>query len=109
VSEIMLMLNQPPVLIGLFTASIVLVLLDYLLPIDWLAYLGYACFSVFIGATAPTTPFYSLLVMGVVLVIVVLAHEFFFAHYLTNAPRHESRPPPESGEQTASSAPADPS
>ena len=87
----MLILNQPGVLATLFVGSLVLVLLDYLLPIDWLAYVGYACFALFIGATAPATPAYSVVVVAVVFGFTLLLHEFFFAHYLTNAPKHETK------------------
>ena len=108
-TEIMMMLNQPGVLLGLSTASIVLILLDYLLPIDWLAYLGYVCFALFIGATAPASPLYSCVVMGIVLVAALLLHEFFFARLLTNAPRHESRPPTDPAEEAVPDTTADPS
>ncbi len=104
-AELMMTLNQPGVLGTLFIASVVLLLLDYLLPIDWLAYLGYVSFAVFIGATAPASPFNSVVVMVVVLAVALLLHEFFFAQYLTNAPRHESRPTDDVDEQDTPNTP----
>ena len=84
--EFFLTLNQPVVLWTLFTSSVLLVLLDYLLPVDWLAYLGYVCFAVFVGATVSVSPAISLAIMAVVGVGMLIAHAAFFSKYLTNAP-----------------------
>lgn len=87
--DVLLALNQPFVLWSLFGGAVGLILLDYLLPVDWLAYLGYACFAVFLGATAPVAPAMSFAVMGGAFVVALIGHRFWFSKLLTNAPRIE--------------------
>ncbi len=94
--ELLLILNQPPVLAALCGASVLLVLLDYLLPVDWLAYLGYAAFALFVGTTLSVSPSASVIVMVTVAVGMLVLHKAVFARFLTNAPRIESAPGPES-------------
>lgn len=87
--SIFLTLNEPLVLWALLGAAILLVLIDYLFPVDWLAYVGYIFFAVFIGATIPATPVYSLLAMVIAILVMLLLHLLLFSRFLTNAPRHE--------------------
>lgn len=88
-SDLMLTLNQPLVLWSLLGGSIGLILVDYLFPVDWPAFGGYALFAVFIGATIPAPSVVSLSIMAVVLATMLLLHHFVFAKFLTNAPRYE--------------------
>ena len=88
-ADLLLLLNEPGILWTLFISSILLVLLDYFLPVDWLAYVGYLCFSVFVGATISATPTYSFVAMVAVAAAMLLAHQFLFSRFLTNAPRYE--------------------
>lgn len=88
--EFILIMGQPMILTALFITSITLVLLDYLLPVDWLAYLGYIVFAVFIGLTMPAQAATSILVAIGVGVLLLVAHKLLFSKYLTNAPRLES-------------------
>ena len=88
--DLFLFLNQPTVLWSLLIASIVLVLIDYLFPVDWPAYIGYALFSVFINAIVPLSPAESLVSMIVCFVFILVLHEFIFARFLTNAPKYEN-------------------
>ena len=85
----LLFLNQPLILGTLFASAIGLVLIDYLFPVDWPAYVGYALFGVFIGATVPLSVAYSGLSMVVVFGLMLLLHKTVFSRYLTNAPKHE--------------------
>ena len=87
--EVLLTLNQPEILLALFAGSIVLILIDYLFPVDWPAYFGYVLFAVFIGATVPLSVNYSLFSMLAVLSLMLTLHKAVFSKYLTNAPKHE--------------------
>lgn len=87
--DILLTLNQPLILWSLFAGAILAVLVDYLFPVDWLAYVGYALFSLFVGATVPATPTVSLIVMAVVTGAMLILHYFVFSKFLTNAPRYD--------------------
>ena len=87
--EILLTLNQPITLWLLFSGAILAVLIDYLFPVDWLAYVGYVLFAVFVGATIPATPAVSLMVIAAVTVTMLVLHHYIFSKYLTNAPRYE--------------------
>lgn len=99
----LLLLNQPFVLWSLLAASLALVLIDYLFPVDWLALVGYVLFGVFVGATISTSPVCSLLAAVAVVAVMFVSHTLIFARYLTNAPRHERRAA-ESAEGDAGSA-----
>ena len=88
--DLFFFLNEPAVLWSLVIASIVLVLIDYLFPVDWPAYISYALFSVFIGAIVPFSPAESLVSMIVCLVFILVLHELIFARFLTNAPKYEN-------------------
>ncbi len=90
-NELLLFLNQPVVLWSLFVGAILLILVDYLFPVDWPAYFGYLMFAVFIGATVPLNPLFSLLAIVVVFALMLTLHKAIFAKYLTNLPRHERR------------------
>lgn len=87
--ELLLFLNQPVVLWSLFSGAIILVLIDYLFPVDWPAYLGYVLFAIFIGATAPLSIAFSYFSMLAVFSLMLTLHKAIFAKYLTNAPRFE--------------------
>lgn len=87
--DVFLFLGQPTILWGLFVASILLVLLDYLLPVDWLAYFGYLCFSLFVGATIDEGPTLSLWITLGVALGMLTAHVLLFSRFLTNAPHIE--------------------
>ena len=87
--EILLTLNQPFVLWLLSTGAVLAILVDYFFPVDWVAYLGYGLFAIFIGATVPVPPALSLVVMLAVGALMLLLHMFVFSKYLTNAPMHE--------------------
>ena len=87
--ELLLFLNQPQVLWSLFAGAIGLVLIDYIFPIDWPAYIGYALFGVFVGATIPLSVAYSFVAMIAVFGLMLLLHKAIFSRYLTNAPKHE--------------------
>lgn len=87
--DFFLFLNQPIVLWSLITASVLLILVDYLFPVDWPAYLGYIAFALFLGATVPLSPTLSLIFMAGIFVVILVLHEFIFARFLTNSPRYE--------------------
>lgn len=84
--EILLTLNQPTVLWSIFTAAILAVLIDYLFPVDWLAYVGYGLFAIFVGATVPVGAALSVAAMIAVFGIMLILHKLLFAKLLTNAP-----------------------
>ncbi|QEG20369.1 hypothetical protein [Mariniblastus fucicola] len=88
-NEVLLFLNDPVILWSLLGASILLVLIDYLFPVDWPAYVGYLFFSIFIGTTASLTPLMSLFAMVAVFSFLLTMHKAVFSKYLTNAPHHE--------------------
>jgi len=90
-NEVFLVLNQPVVLWTLFGMSVSLVLIDYLFPVDWPAYLGYVLFGVFIGATVSLDPAFSLLATLAVILLMLTLHRAIFSKYLTNLPRHERK------------------
>lgn len=95
--ELLLFLNQPTVLMILGVGAVVLVLIDYLFPVDWPAFVGYVLFSVFVGATVPLSQTFSLIVMGVTFVVLLILHAIVFSKYLTNAPYcYRCSDPPES-------------
>jgi vacuolar-type H+-ATPase subunit I/STV1 len=87
--DFLLALNQPIILWSLFTASVVLILIDYFFPVDWPAYIGYVAFSFFIGATISLPPIGSLICIPGVFILLLVLHEMLFSRYLTNAPRFE--------------------
>lgn len=89
--EILLWLNQPLVLWSLLGGAVGLVLIDYVFPVDWPAYLGYALFGIFIGATVPLQPSWSLFSMLAVLSLMLTLHKAVFSKFLTNAPSLERR------------------
>ena len=84
--EILLTLNEPVVLWSILAAAILAVVIDYLFPVDWLAYFGYALFAVFIGATVPLAPLVSFATMLAVFGAMLVLHKLLFAKFLTNAP-----------------------
>lgn len=88
-SELMLLMAEPPVMWGLLLAAILLVLLDYLLPVDWLAFLGYLCFALFMMVTIPASPVASAIIGVAVFVGMIVAHQSCFSRFLTNAPHCE--------------------
>ncbi len=87
--SILLLLNQPLILWSLFAGAVVLVLADYLFPVDWPAYIAYVLFALFIGATVPATPLVSMLSIVAVIGLMLTLHKFVFSKYLTNAPKFE--------------------
>ena len=87
--SLLLYLNDPTVLLTLFSAAILLVLIDYMFPVDWPAYIGYALFAIFIGATVPVSVAFSYLSMAAVFSLMLTLHKAVFSKFLTNAPRHE--------------------
>ena len=87
--DLLLFLNQPLVLWSLFGGAIGLVLIDYLFPVDWPAYFGYALFGIFVGATVPLSAMMSLVAMVAVFCLMLVLHKLIFSRYLTNAPKHE--------------------
>lgn len=87
--ELLLFLNQTVVLWSLFAGAIILVLIDYLFPVDWPAYLGYVLFAIFIGATVPLSVAFSFLSMLAVFSLMLTLHKAVFSKFLTNAPHLE--------------------
>ncbi len=87
--DLLFTLNQPTVLLALFGGSILLILIDYLFPVDWPAYIGYVLFSIFIGATVPLNLTFSLISMLAVFSLMLTLHKAVFSRYLTNAPKWE--------------------
>ena len=83
-------LNQPLILWSLFAGAILLVLVDYLFPVDWPAYVGYSLFGMFVGATVPLPAVYSLITIAAVFGLMLVLHKIVFSRFLTNAPRHEA-------------------
>ncbi|GIW99359.1 MAG: hypothetical protein KatS3mg111_2692 [Pirellulaceae bacterium] len=90
--DIFVWLNQPTILWMLLVSAVVAILVDYFLPVDWVAFLGYGLFSLFVGATVPATPTISLGLTGSLLLIMWALHYSVFRHYLTNA--FDGRQPP---------------
>lgn len=88
--EFFLFLNNPLVLWSLLIGSVVLVLIDYIFPVDWPAYLGYLAFAMFIGATVPLNPLWSFLTIVFSFALLLVLHVFVFSIFLTNAPKYES-------------------
>ncbi len=91
VEEILLLINQPLFLWSLFGGAVALVLIDYIFPVDWPAYFGYALFGIFIGATAPLPPAWSLFAMLAVFSLMLTLHKAVFSKFFTNAPSLERR------------------
>ena len=89
--EFLLVLNQPVVLWSLFGGAIALILIDYLFPVDWPAYIGYVLFALFVGATANIPQAWSLVAMLAVFVLLLILHKAVFSKFLTNAPYCERR------------------
>lgn len=69
----------------LFVASVVLVLLDYFFPVDYLAYIGYLCFALGVFFAAPFSILISTLIGVLVFGILLLLHRAWFSRFLTNA------------------------
>ena len=69
--------------------AIILVLVDYLFPVDWPAYFGYLMFGAasFFAVTDNIT--HSLLWGLGVFVGLLIAHKLLFSRFLTNAPHLE--------------------
>ena len=89
--EFLLFLNQPVVLWSLFGGAIALILIDYLFPVDWPAYVGYVLFALFIGATADVPQGWSAVTIVAVLGLLLALHIAVFSRFLTNAPYCERR------------------
>lgn len=87
--DLLITLNQSAVLWTLLSGAILTVLIDYFFPVDWLAYVGYAMFALFVGLTIATTPIVSVLAAVGLLAAMLLLHFWVFSSFLTNAPKHE--------------------
>lgn len=86
--------NSPMVVMGLFIASVVLILIDYYFPTDWPCQLGYFCFAFGMFLTLPYTPMASLLIAGAIWAGLVILHGVWFRHYLDNVPELEDETVP---------------
>jgi membrane protein implicated in regulation of membrane protease activity len=74
-----------PVMIGLFIASVALILIDYFFPVDFPAYIGYLCFAAGMFFALPLTFIPSLIVAIVIFLLLLFFHFALFSQYLTNA------------------------
>ncbi len=81
------LINLPtvPVMIGLFIASVVLILIDYFFPVDFPAYIGYLCFAAGMFFALPLTFMPSLVVAIAIFLVLLFFHVRLFSQYLTNA------------------------
>ena len=69
----------------LLVSAFVLILLDYLLPIDFLAYLGYLSFAAGMFFYVPFDMLFSLLFSVTLAILLFLLHAFWWGKYLSNA------------------------
>ena len=71
---------------ALLVVSGILVLIDYYFPTDWPCHLGYVCFAAawffLLPCALADKAIGAMLVWG----ILALLHQFWFTHFLTNAP-----------------------
>ena len=68
----------------LLISSLVLILLDYFLPIDFLAFLGYISFALGMFFYAPFGVLYSLVFSIVVALVLFMLHAVWWGKYLSN-------------------------
>ena len=70
----------------LFIAAVILILIDYFFPVDYPAYLGYACFALGAFFVFPFGVSLSMFASLVVFAVLLTLHMLWFSRYLTNAP-----------------------
>lgn len=79
-------LNNPTVIVGLFTAAVVLVAVDFHFPVDWPAHLGYVAFALGLFLVVPLTVTASTFVGVLGWLLLEILHALLFGRFLTNAP-----------------------
>lgn len=84
-SELLIRLAPYPVMEAAFALAVALVLIDYLFPVDFAAYLGYLCFGAGVFFAAPWGLASSLLLGIAVVATLVTLHHLWFSRFLTNA------------------------
>jgi membrane protein implicated in regulation of membrane protease activity len=72
----------PEILFGL---AVVLVLIDYFFPVDYPAFIGYACFALGMFFVLPLGLWGSALAAVAILAVVLWLHRVWFSRFLTNA------------------------
>lgn len=92
-ADFLLRLSDFPLMEIFFVAAVALILIDYLFPVDWAAYLGYLCFALGMFWAVPFGPWTSLLVSLLAWLVLLLLHRVWFSRFLTNAtgPRRRTR------------------
>lgn len=68
----------------LLVSSLVLILLDYFLPIDFLAFLGYISFAAGMFFYVPFNILYSLLFSLAIALVLFMLHAIWWGKYLSN-------------------------
>ncbi|MGH9380922.1 MAG: hypothetical protein ACRD2Z_09970 [Thermoanaerobaculia bacterium] len=93
-TDLLLKLSSYPLMEVFLIAAVVLVLVDYFLPVDWAAYLGYLCFALGMFWAFPFGPLGSLLTALAAWALLLILHKVWFSRFLTNAvgPRRRAGP-----------------
>ncbi|QDS85989.1 hypothetical protein [Rosistilla ulvae] len=85
--------NNPSVIVGLFSTAVILVAIDFHFPIDWPAHLGYVAFALGLFLVIPLNLVASTFVGVLGWLLLEIMHALLFGRFLTNAPgRARSRP-----------------
>lgn len=90
-TDLLLKLSNYPMMEILCIAAVALVLIDYLFPVDWAAYLGYLCFALGMMWAVPFGPLGSVITALVIWVLLLFLHKIWFSRFLTNAVGGRSR------------------
>lgn len=85
-NDVLMGLSSYPLMETAFVAAVVLVLIDYLFPVDYPAFIGYLCFAVGVFFALPWTWLPSLAGAAVTFGLLLLLHRVWFTRFLTNAP-----------------------
>lgn len=85
-TDLLITLSNYPVMEIAFALAVILVLVDYLFPVDYPAFIGYLCFAIGVFFALPWTWGPSLAVALVTWVLLLVLHRLWFTRFLTNAP-----------------------
>lgn len=85
-NDLLMNLSIYPVMELAFALAVVLVLIDYLFPVDYPAFIGYLCFAVGGFFALPWTWGPSLAAAVAIWALLLVLHRLWFTRFLTNAP-----------------------
>lgn len=89
-TNLLMNLSNYPVMETAFALAVILVLVDYLFPVDYPAFIGYLCFAVGVFFAAPWAWGPSLLAAVATWALLLVLHRLWFTRFLTNAPARRS-------------------